>query len=96
MNPQATTPYGGQTTRDPGRPEQSKPDTTTQRLAGITATLSQCEDVLLELSEKLRGPLPPSGSGQPEAAGINDMILDINSRAQRLLEGLRSVSQELG
>ena len=96
MNPLAQTPYGGQSAGTGPLQQQPKIDTTTQRLAGITATLSQCENVLLELSGKLRGPFPPSGSKESEAGGINGMILDIISRAQRLLDGLQSVSQELG
>jgi hypothetical protein len=87
-----------------GARTQSAPATLTKnpesllcRLQQIDAVLRACEDRIVDISGKYTG--MPSGEDSnkaPAQPGVSGLVMQVNSRAQRLLDALNAVSNEIG
>ena len=81
----------------PAIAQVAKVETTQERLARISACLSECEQILGEVFLKLNGPIPTADKNpqQSPPQGINAWVMEISSQAQRLKDGLLMINQGL-
>ena len=66
-------------------------------LDNSNSLLVEAENVLCAIFTSLQGPVPTTNEAKPDQPqGINAMLLDVQSRAMRLRDGLVALREALG